>query len=53
MKGRGLQPGPQFGEILTQLRSAWLDGEVANRDEEEALLERLLKTAGERSKGGG
>ena len=42
LKARGLQPGPQFGEILSQLRAAWLDGNVKNHKEEEELLNTLL-----------
>lgn len=40
---RGLEPGPRFGEILTKLRAAWLDGEVASKAEEENLLNDLTK----------
>ena len=40
-KQRGLQPGPRFAEILRELRAARLDGEVADRDEELKLLEKL------------
>jgi len=42
LKSRGLPPGPRFGEILTQLRAAWLDGGVTNYKEEEELLNTLL-----------
>ena len=42
LKARGLPPGPRFGEILTQLRAAWLDGDVKNHREEEELLNTLL-----------
>ncbi|NOH13932.1 MAG: CCA tRNA nucleotidyltransferase [Chloroflexi bacterium] len=42
LKERGLEPGPRYKEILTTLRSAWLDGEVSTPEEEEVLLERLL-----------
>ncbi len=42
LKAGGLQPGPRFGEILTQLRAAWLDGEVKNSQEEKELLNTLL-----------
>jgi tRNA nucleotidyltransferase (CCA-adding enzyme) len=42
LKAHGLPPGPRFGEILTQLRSAWLDGIVKTRKEEEELLNTLL-----------
>lgn len=41
LKDRGLQPGPRFAEILRQLRAAWLDGEVMNREEEIKLFEKI------------
>ncbi|MCQ3937936.1 MAG: hypothetical protein DPW18_12920 [Chloroflexi bacterium] len=42
LKARGLPPGPRYGEILTALRSAWLDGGLSNKAEEEELLRKLL-----------
>ncbi len=42
LKVRGLPPSPRFGEILSQLRAAWLDGNVKNDKEEEELLNTLL-----------
>ena len=42
LKARGLQSGPRFGEVLSQLRAAWLDGEVKNAEEEKELLNTLL-----------
>ena len=42
LKARGLAPGPRYREILTQLRAAWLDGNVKNEKEEEEMLSRLL-----------
>ncbi len=44
LKAMGLPPGPRFGEILTRLRSAWLDGEVNSYDQEKTLLEIMLQT---------
>jgi len=41
LKARGLEPGPRFKEILTRLRAAWLDGEVATEEEEKKLLDAL------------
>ncbi|MEK6752183.1 MAG: hypothetical protein AABZ00_07940 [Chloroflexota bacterium] len=41
LKARGLEPGPRFGEILTQLRAAWLDGDVTNKQQEEDLLNQI------------
>jgi len=43
LKTRGVPPGPKYAEILRRLRAAWLDGEVKTKEEEEALLERLLR----------
>jgi tRNA nucleotidyltransferase (CCA-adding enzyme) len=43
LKSRGLIPGPQFREILSQLRTAWLDGTISSKDEEDALLKYILK----------
>jgi tRNA nucleotidyltransferase (CCA-adding enzyme) len=42
LKQRGLEPGPKYGEILRQLRAAWLDGEIKSEDEEKRLLEDLM-----------
>lgn len=39
---RGLAEGPRFKEILTYLRTAWLDGKINSAEEEEKLLEQLL-----------
>ncbi len=41
LKQRGLEPGPRYADILRQLRAAWLDGDVQNREEELRLLEKL------------
>ncbi|HIQ02474.1 MAG TPA: CBS domain-containing protein [Anaerolineales bacterium] len=46
LKRLGLRPGPLFGRLLSALRDARLDGQVATREEEEALLRRLLKAEG-------
>ncbi len=45
LKERGLKPGPQYKEILSQLRDAWLDGEVSSEKDELVLLEKLLSGA--------
>jgi tRNA nucleotidyltransferase (CCA-adding enzyme) len=39
---RSLPPSPAFSAILNSLRTAWLDGAIHSRPEEEALLEDLL-----------
>jgi tRNA nucleotidyltransferase (CCA-adding enzyme) len=43
LKARGLIPGPRFGEILLQLRAGWLDGEISSPEQEQDLLQRLIK----------
>ena len=42
LQQRGLVPSPQFREILTRLRAAWLDGEVSTQAEEEMMLKGLI-----------
>jgi len=46
LKALGLRPGPLFGRLLGSLRDARLDGKIATREEEEALLRQLLKAEG-------
>lgn len=45
LRARGLKPGPLFAHYLDTLLAARLDGLVANREEEMALLTRLLAAA--------
>jgi tRNA nucleotidyltransferase (CCA-adding enzyme) len=42
LKARGLPSGPRFGEVLSQLRAAWLDGEIKNAEEEKEFLNKIL-----------
>ncbi len=42
---RGIRPGPVFKDILGQLRSAWLDGQIANTLQEKELFEILVQQA--------
>jgi tRNA nucleotidyltransferase (CCA-adding enzyme) len=42
LKSRGLTPGPRYGEILSELRTAWLDGVLSSKTQEEELLKKLL-----------
>jgi tRNA nucleotidyltransferase (CCA-adding enzyme) len=42
LREKGIQPGPVYKYILKSLRDAWLDGEIASREEEKSLLESLL-----------
>lgn len=34
----GIPPGPAYKYLITRLRNAWLDGEIHNQEEEQALL---------------
>ena len=43
LKKFGLAPGPEYKNIIRQLRNAWLDGEIKSEKEEKILLERLVK----------
>jgi len=47
LKEMGLQPSPLFGRLLDGLRDARLDGRVSAREDEEALLIKLLAAEGE------
>lgn len=40
----GVPPGPRIKTLLAELRDAVLDGEIKGREEEEAFLQRRLKT---------
>jgi len=44
LKERGLPPGPEYQNVLRELRNAWLDGEVKSEKEEIALLEQILSS---------
>jgi tRNA nucleotidyltransferase (CCA-adding enzyme) len=41
----GLEPGPAYAHILDALRDARLDGKVRTEEEEEALLQELLRSS--------
>ena len=45
LKGLGLPPGPQYQNILRQLRNAWLDGGLKSPEDEDAMLKQLLPKA--------
>jgi tRNA nucleotidyltransferase (CCA-adding enzyme) len=47
LQARGLPPGPHYKDILTQLRNAWLDGEVTSEEEEANLLVQIVKEIGD------
>ena len=42
LKGLCLPPGPQYQNILRELRNAWLDGDVKTSEDEDVLLKQLL-----------
>jgi tRNA nucleotidyltransferase (CCA-adding enzyme) len=42
LKSLGLPPGPQYKQILSRLRAAWLDGEVNNEEQEQNFLKGIL-----------
>ena len=43
LKKLGLLPGPEYKNIIRQIRSAWLDGEIKSEQEERALLKKLVQ----------
>lgn len=47
LKAMGLRPSPLFGQLLSALRDERLDGRISTREEEMALLDRLLATEGQ------
>lgn len=42
LRDRGIKPGPNYKQILNQLRSAWLDEEITTVEQELLLLEAIL-----------
>ncbi len=40
----GLKPGPVIGDILDELRRAWLDGDITTIQEEDLLVQKLIAT---------
>jgi tRNA nucleotidyltransferase (CCA-adding enzyme) len=42
LKQRGIPPSPQYRAILTRLRDARLDGQIATRAEEEEIVRRIV-----------
>jgi len=45
LREMGLPQGPIYGEILWKLRAAWLDGEIQDGVQEQALLGTMVKEA--------
>lgn len=48
LESLGLRPGPRFGELLTALRAAHLDGIAVTREEQEAWIRQAVATQGAR-----
>jgi len=48
-RAMGIPAGPIYTVLLNALRDAWLDGEVANEDEEHAFLMKLLREEGRKN----
>ena len=45
LKKLGLEPGPVYKSILSDLKSAWLNGKIKDRDDEEEMLKSLIGEA--------
>lgn len=37
----GIPPGPEYRRILTELKNAWLDGQITNQEQESQLISKL------------
>jgi tRNA nucleotidyltransferase (CCA-adding enzyme) len=42
LKTLGLEPGPAYKEILSDLKGAWINGEIGSEKDEEQRLQVLL-----------
>lgn len=42
LRALGIPPGPNYRQVLSSLRAAWLDGNVTSVEAEERLLKKLL-----------
>jgi tRNA nucleotidyltransferase (CCA-adding enzyme) len=43
LRQMGVESGPRIGEILAQLKAAWIDGLVTTPAEEQELLQKFLQ----------
>ncbi len=41
----GLKTGPAYSDILNELKAAWVDKKISNREEEQKYLDELIKKA--------
>ena len=48
LRQMGLPPGRLYSQILTRLRAAHLDGEIASREDEERLVREMLAGSSDR-----
>jgi len=49
LQARNIPPGPQYKEILDQVKAAWIDGSIKSPEEENLLLEKLIYILQKRS----
>ncbi len=45
LRALGLRPGPLMGDVLQELRRAWIDGDITDTYEEEQYLKKLIDDA--------
>jgi tRNA nucleotidyltransferase (CCA-adding enzyme) len=43
LQARNIPPGPQYKDILDQVKAAWIDGSISTSEEELILLEKLIR----------
>lgn len=43
LRAMGLPPGPQYKEILSKLKAAWIDGIIATEDQERDFLGKIIE----------
>mgnify|MGYP000865124268 CR=1 FL=1 len=48
LRDRGVPPGPMYTRILSEIRSAWLDGRITSPLEEEQIISSLLEELDDR-----
>ncbi len=43
LKELGIEPGARYKQLLTELRRAWLDGDIKTEKQEQLYLQSLLR----------
>lgn len=43
LKLAGVTPGPAMGEIIRELRHAWINGDITNTEQEDSYLQQLIE----------